>query len=164
MVSATCLTFRAIDSSTAVETMLGVGGRQVELDSPSKITFSVDATALLDSSDISVELIINGYPVSEMLVVGDGSPSDVPFEQKSEESSWAAIRIFPHAHANPIYVVVDEQPIRGSVHSARWCLAGVKQCWKSIQNTYAINEQFDAKATYDRARYVFKRLIREGAH
>ena len=48
------LGFRATDSSTGVETKLGVDGSQVELDSPSKVTFSVDAAALLGGSDVSV--------------------------------------------------------------------------------------------------------------
>jgi hypothetical protein len=52
-----------------------------------------------------------------------------------------AVRQFPHAHANPIYVVVDKQPPRISVDSANWCLMGVDQCWSSKQHTYAESEQ-----------------------
>ena len=58
-------------------------------------------------------------------------------------------------------MIVDDKPVRGSVDSVRWCLAGVEQCWKSKQNTYAEAEQEDAKAAYEHARQVYTQLISE---
>lgn len=42
------------------------------------------------------------------------------------------------------------------------CLAGVEQCWKSKQYSYAEDVQVDAKAAYDHARKVYQKLVAEG--
>ena len=107
------------------------------------------------------ELVVNGYPVASRSLRSDAAIHDFSFKHTFKKSGWAAIRVFPNAHTNPIYVVVDDKPIRGTVDRARWCLAGVEQCWKSKQKTYAADEQADAKAAYDNARKVYSQLINE---
>ena len=77
------------------------------------------------------------------------------------ESGWVAMRIFPSSHTNPIFVVIDDQPIRASNKSAQWCLAGVDQCWKEKQRTYKKAEMDDAKAAYDHAREVYRKIVAE---
>ncbi len=39
------------------------------------------------------------------------------------------MRILPSSHTNPIFAVVDGQPIRASRRSTEWCLAAVNQSW-----------------------------------
>lgn len=109
---------------------------------------------------LEAELVVNGYSVAERRLKANGEPQKLTFKHQFESSSWAAIRVFPHAHTNPIHVVVDDEPVRGPVESARWCLAGVEQCWKSKRTTYAAAED-DAQAAYDHARKVYSRLIGE---
>ena len=141
---------------------VGMNGSELKLDAPQDVSFTLDAGALVeDEIEVVAELIVNGYPVASQNLRADGSLQHVTFEHAITSSSWVAVRVFPHAHTNPIYVVVDDQPVRGTVDSARWCLAGVEQCWKSKQNTYADAEQADAVAAYEHARRVFGELVKE---
>ena len=55
----------------------------------------------------------------------------------------------------------DSERVMVGAISARWCLAGVEQCWKSKQKFYAATEQDDARAAYDHARMVYRQLISE---
>jgi hypothetical protein len=90
--------------------------------------------------------------------------TDVTFDGlKFDRSSWVALRIFPSSHTNPIFVLVDGKPIRASKKSAEWCLKGVDQCWRSKQRFYAPAEMDDAKAAYDHARQVYRRILSESA-
>ena len=145
------------------QTEVGVDGSTLHLDSSNNVvTFKVDGAAQLkNKGDVLIELIVNGYPVANKSLRADGDIREVTFSHSFEKSGWAAIRVFPNAHTNPIYVVVDDKPVRGSVDSARWCLAGVEQCWKSKRNTYSAEEQADAQAAYEHARNVYRRLIEE---
>ena len=78
-----------------------------------------------------VELIVNGQAVDKKLVEADGRIEDVEFQYQPDQSSWIAIRVFPAAHTNPIFVELDGAPIRASKRSAQWCLDAVDRCWES---------------------------------
>ena len=70
-------------------------------------------------------------------------------------------RIFPSSHTNPLFVIVDGQPIRASRRSAEWCLAAVNQCWTQKAPRIAPGELEEARKAYDHARDVYRRLIAE---
>ncbi|MEQ8209448.1 MAG: CehA/McbA family metallohydrolase [Lacipirellulaceae bacterium] len=113
------------------------------------------------NSKASVELIANGYPVATMEIPADGSLQEVELSAEVDRSSWLAMRIFPHAHTNPFFVIVDDKPIRASKASAEWCLRGVDQCWKEKKPTYDEDEQHDARQAYEHARQVYKTILAE---
>ena len=143
---------------------VGEKGSELRVSAGEKLKFSVRAAARLEGSpQLPVELIVNGFPVDTGHLRADGSMREIAFETKFDRSAWVAMRVFPNAHTNPIYVVVDDKPVRGSVDSFRWCLAGVNQCWKSKQQLYAAAEQDAAKAAYDHAREIYSQLIKEAA-
>jgi hypothetical protein len=104
---------------------------------------------------------MNGKPVARKNIVADGSIQTVEFEQPVARSSWIAIRILGSSHTNPIFVLVDGKPIRASRESARWCLAGVNQCWTQKAPKISQKELPEAKEAYDHAREVYTRLIAE---
>ena len=156
------LNFSAKNNNSSVE--LGKNKSELRIKEEEEITFNVDAAALLEENDeIKIELIVNGYPVSEKKILSDGRTSKITFKHSIKESCWAAVRVFPHAHTNPIHVIVNEKPMRGLIDSARWCLAGVEQCWKSKQQTYAAAEKEDAIKAYDHARKVYNKIIEEAS-
>ena len=62
--------------------------------------------------------------VEKKLIDADGDVNELEFEYTPDRSSWVAIRVFPAAHTNPIFVEVDGAPIRASKRSAEWCLDG----------------------------------------
>ena len=150
------MNFAATEPTSETTARVGMAGSEIRVTAGQAIDFKITAAALqVSSPDLPLELIVNGYPVAQQTLKADGTTQAVTFSQSLTESSWVAIRQFPHAHTNPIYVVVDNQPPRVSVDSATWCLMGVDQCWSSKQSTYALSEQDDARAAYDHARKVF---------
>ncbi len=78
-----------------------------------------------------VELIVNGESVERREIEADGDINDVSFDFTPKQSSWVALRVFATAHTNPIFVEVDDKPIRASRKSAQWCLDAVDVCWNS---------------------------------
>ena len=63
---------------------------------------------------VPVELIVNGQAVETQNIAADGNIHDLTFDYTPEQSSWVALRIFPSAHTNPVFVEVDGKPIRAS--------------------------------------------------
>ena len=128
----------------------------------SSIPWSIEQSRIGDSRDVKLEVVVNGHAVAERTITADGSLQDISFEDlRFDRSSWVAIRIFPSSHTNPIFVIVDDQPIRASRKSAQWCLDGVDRCWQSKQQFYDDDEIDDAKAAYDHARRTYARIIEE---
>jgi hypothetical protein len=111
--------------------------------------------------EVPVELIVNGFPVERQQIVADGVQRTLTFETRIEHSSWVALRILGSSHTNPVFVIVDNQPIRASGKSAQWCLAGVDQCWSQKQRFFPPEEMADAVAAYDHARQVYQKILDE---
>jgi hypothetical protein len=53
--------------------------------------------------------------------------------------------------------------VRASKRSAEWCLDAVNQCWTQKAPRIASGDLGQAKAAYDHAREVYRRLIAESA-
>jgi hypothetical protein len=94
-------------------------------------------------------------------VLADGRERIVRFDHRIEKSSWVALRVFSSAHTNPVFVLVDGQPIRANHHSAQWCLRSVQQCWRSKELTYSPAERALAKQDYQQAEEVFRQILLE---
>jgi hypothetical protein len=148
---------------SAGEQQVAVGrqGSQLDLEKPGTVRVAAQVAVRQDDARIPVELIVNAYPQASREIVADGSLQEIAFEVPIDQSSWVALRTFPSAHTNPVFVIVDEQPIRASRRSAQWCLEGVDQCWAEKQKTYDADEMEDARAAYDHARRVYARILSE---
>ncbi len=110
---------------------------------------------------VKVELICNGYPISSKTIPADGSLIDLSLNAEIKQSSWLALRIFPSSHTNPIFVLVDEKPIRASRRSAEWCLKSVDQCWSQKRKFIAEAELQEAQQAYDHARKTYREILRD---
>ena len=110
---------------------------------------------------VPVELIVNGYPIARQEIEADGEVRDIQFDVELQRSSWVALRILPSSHTNPIFVVVDGQPIRASRRSAEWCLASLEQCWSQKNRFYDEDEMQDAIDAFEHARQTYRRIISE---
>lgn len=144
------------------DAVLESGTRESELHlaGPEEVVFEVVAAAMNDDHrPTKVELIVNGYPVAEQEIRSDGEEQTVRFEHPIDASSWVAMRTYPSAHTNPVFVIVDEKPIRANRDSARWCLMGLEQCWKSKARTYRQDERETAERDYAVARDVFEKIL-----
>jgi hypothetical protein len=140
---------------------VGTGGSELQLAGPGTVRLTAKVAARLDGKMMPVEAIVNAYPVAQRELVADGSLQDISFDVPIERSGWVAIRLYPHAHTNPVFVVVGGQPIRASRRSAEWCLRGVDQCWKQKEKFYAAAELDQAAQAYEHARGVYRAILRE---
>jgi hypothetical protein len=111
--------------------------------------------------DVPVELVVNGQAVAQRMIAADATMHDIQFEAPISKSSWVAVRVLPAAHTNPIFVIVDNKPVRASRRSAEWCLNAVNQCWTQKAPRLTLAEQAKARAAYDHARETYRRLIAE---
>ena len=154
-------------ASTASGPVLEIGTQDstLRLSAPQDVKFEVNAAALIPptatipSPNQKVELIVNGFPVASQQLPADGKEHPIQFEYRIKKSSWAAIRIFPSAHTNPVFVVVNDKPIRANRSSAEWCLLCVDQCWRAKAQTYRPAERPTAEQDYEAARKVFRRIL-----
>jgi hypothetical protein len=148
----------ATNNSVAV----GEHGSELRLAKPGIIRLQVIAAERqLNTNAVALEVVVNGYPVASKMISSQGGEQEVSFEVPIEKSSWVALRTFPSAHTNPIFVLVDGQPIRASKRSAEWCLRGVDQCWISKEHAYLGGEKEQARAAYEHARQAYQQIFNE---
>ncbi len=110
---------------------------------------------------IAVELIVNGEVADKKIITADGSIQDISFETFINKSSWVAIRILPSSHSNPIFVLVNNLPIRANKQSAEWCLKAVDVCWKQKQGKISTAEKAEAEKVYESAKVAYRKIIEE---
>lgn len=127
----------------------------------SKPYWHLERARIRDTRTAPVELLVNGYPVARRVIPMDGKIRDVTFDVEIKESSWVALRILPSSHTNPVFVIVDDKPIRASKRSAQWCRDGVDQLWGQKKPFIAAEEMADAEAAYEHARRAYDRIIME---
>ena len=113
------------------------------------------------SRTVTVELIVNGYPVAEREIEADGEFKELEFNYEIEQSSWVAVRVFPSSHTNPIFVLVNDKPIRASKRSAEWCIASVDRCWEMKESAIREEERPAARKAYDAARKTYEAVLAE---
>jgi hypothetical protein len=123
--------------------------------------WSVERARIGTSQKVKVELIVNGEVADSTEIVADGKWKDLAFNYAITRSSWIALRIFPSAHSNPVFVIVNDKPIRER-KSAEWSRKAVDQCWKMKQGNIRPNERAAAEKAYDEARKVYDAIIKDG--
>ena len=123
--------------------------------------WDIDRARIGTTRNVLVELVVNGESVASQEIVADGSWKDVSFEHAVDDSSWVALRILASSHTNPIFVLVDDAPIRASVESAEWCRKSVDQCWDMKLSKIREADRAAARDAYDHARRTYDRIIEE---
>src|SRR5258705_531398 len=83
-------------------------------------------------------------PVARQEIEADGVERPLTFDYHIDRSSWVALRILPSSHTNPIFVLVNDKPIRASRQSAEWCLKAVDQCWSQKSSHIRLEERGEA--------------------
>ncbi len=164
---------------------------RLDLDEPATVNVTFDAAALLEEStsetterirrarldekpywhiercrvgetrDVPIELIVNGEVAATRTLAADGSVKSFDLPVEIKKSSWIAVRILPSVHTNPIFVHVDDKPIRASARSAKWCVDAVQTCWQAKRNNIRESERAAAKKAYDEAEAIYRRILDE---
>ena len=125
-------------------------------------SWNIERARIAGTRKVPVELIVNAQPVARQEIEADGTTREVTFENVAvPRSAWVAMRILGSSHTNPVFVLVDNKPIRASKRSVQWAIDGVDKCWKEKERTYRREEKDDARAAYDHAREVYRRLLAE---
>ena len=120
----------------------------------------IERARIAKTQNVRVELIVNGEAVDSKEMIANGLWQNISFEHPVKESSWIALRIFPSAHTNPVFVKVDDKPIR-LIKSVEWCRAVVDQCWKMKKQNIRPSERAAAEDAYDAARRVYDGMLRK---
>lgn len=129
---------------------------------PSKSPYwHIERSRIGTSRKVPVELVVNGQAVARQEIDADGELRDIVFEHSIEHSSWVALRILPSCHTNPVFVLVEDKPIRASKRSAEWCRAAVDRCWEMKHGAIREKERDDARKAYDAARETYDLIIAE---
>lgn len=123
--------------------------------------WGIEWARLGESRRVPVEVVVNGKAIARQEIEADGELRELGFEIALEKSSWVALRILPSSHSNPVFVEIGGKPIRASVESAEWCLAGVRQCRSQKERFMGEDELVDFHAAYDHAEREYARLIEE---
>jgi hypothetical protein len=149
--------------SAKVAAMLPVAADESIRNRPlnQKPFWNIEQSRIGNSREVPVEVIVNGVPVAKKTIVADGTLQDLSFDVKIDKSSWVAMRILPSSHTNPVFVLVNDTPIRADKRSAEWALKGVDVCWSQKKKFYKAEEMQDAEAAYAHAREVYKKIFSE---
>jgi hypothetical protein len=123
--------------------------------------WNLERARLGKTRTVPVELVVNGEVIDRKIIEANGRVQEIRFETPIRKSSWVALRILPSSHSNPIFVLVDNQPIRANKKSADWCLKAVDVCWESKQNGIKSKEKDAAKQDYETAKKIFERVKAE---
>ncbi len=123
--------------------------------------WNIERGRIGNTRTIAVELIVNGKLVATKDIIADGNIQNVFFETIIDKSSWIALRILPSSHTNPIFVLVNDKPIRASKQSAEWCLKAVDQCWSQKSAKFSAAEKEEAAKVYKAAREAYQKIITE---
>lgn len=118
----------------------------------------VERARIGDSRRVPVEVIVNGEVAARVEIEADGTTRPLSVPVKIDRSSWVAVRILPAAHTNPVFVTVNEEPIRASRRSAEWCAKAVEVCWESKRGRIRPEELEAAKAAYEQAGKIYREI------
>ncbi len=121
----------------------------------------IERCRIEDTRNVPIEVIVNGEVVATRTLLADGSNKAFQIPVQIDKSSWVALRILPSVHTNPVFVHVDNQPIRASKKSADWCVKAVQTCWNSKKGRIREEERAAAKSAYDEAEAIYRTIAGE---
>ncbi|MCP5559794.1 MAG: CehA/McbA family metallohydrolase [Verrucomicrobiaceae bacterium] len=122
--------------------------------------WDVERARIGTSREVPVEVIVNGESMAQQQIIADGRTQDVSFEVPIKKSCWVALRIRASSHTNPIFVLVNDKPIREK-RSLDWCLKSVDQCWSQKETLIDPKELPAAVAAYEHARQEYRQRLSE---
>jgi hypothetical protein len=126
--------------------------------------WDIERARIPGSRKVLLEALVNGNAVAHQEISADGKLRDVAFDVEVPFSSWVAMRIIPSSHTNPIFVLVNDKPIRASRRSIEWCARSVDQCWSQKERFLKGDEIEQGKEAYAHARQTYQRLLAECQH
>jgi len=122
-------------------------------------SWHIERARLGDSRSIPVEIVVNGQAVETKTIVADGISQTITAEIDIADSSWVALRVLPSVHTHPVFIEVDDKPIRASAQSAQWCRTAVDVLWDEKVGFIRPEEQDAARAAFQHARETYDAIF-----
>ncbi len=123
--------------------------------------WNIERARIGKTNTVPVELVVNGEVVATKPIEADGKLRDIAFDVKVEKSSWVTMRILPSSHTNPVFVLVDNKPVRASRKSAAWCLEAVQVCWDQKKGGISAANFEDARLVYEAAKMIYRGILED---
>lgn len=147
-------------------------GAEIKLNQKGTVTISATWTVTKETSG-DVELVSNGKVIAKKSgTAKPGDPVTLTVRQPVSKSAWiCARRMDPSGkihmlHTSPVYVLINEQPIRASTEDALYFVAWIENILKQIApggpwNKYFPDHPETVKEHYTRALNIYKTIAKE---
>jgi hypothetical protein len=123
--------------------------------------WDVENARIADTRLVNVEAVVNGRVAATKAVTADGSEQNVDFSLPIQQSSWIAIRIKGAAHTNPVFVLVDNMPVRASRASVEWIMRSLLEAYEAANPTWTEKDSANARAAYGYSYAVYQKILAE---
>ena len=123
--------------------------------------WDIERARLGQTRKVLVELVVNGIPVDSIDLEANAKWQDIQFTATISSSSWAALRVYPSSHTNPIFIIVNNKPIRASRRSAEWLRSTVDRLWEVKSSGIREEEKHDALQQYEKAKGIYDKIASE---
>jgi hypothetical protein len=104
---------------------------------------------------------MNGVVVDKRTIVADGTIRQIRFKTTVTRSSWLALRIMPSSHTHPVFIRVENKPLRTSKRSALWCRTSIDKLWTVKSPFMRESERPAASEAFDHARQAYDAIASE---
>ncbi len=123
--------------------------------------WNIENARIPNTQTVAVEVVVNGAPVASKPVIADGKSQAVTFNIPIAQSSWVALRLVGAAHSNPVFVLVDNMPVRASRSSVEWSVRSLIEAYQAANTRWAASESADARAAYKYSYAVYQKILSE---
>jgi hypothetical protein len=123
--------------------------------------WNVENARIADTRLVNVEVVVNGRVAATKTITADGSEQKVDFSLPIQQSSWVAIRIKGAAHTNPVFVLVDNMPVRASRASVEWIMRSLLEVYDAANPRWTEKESANARAAYGYSYAIYQQLLTE---
>jgi hypothetical protein len=110
---------------------------------------------------VNIELVSNGKVIASKPIVADGARRDVSFRVPIAQSSWVALRIMGAAHTNPVFVLINNAPVRGSRASVEWSMRSLLETYEARNASWSSYDAQHVHAAYEYAYTVYEKILTE---
>jgi hypothetical protein len=110
---------------------------------------------------VNIELVSNGKVIASKPIVADGARRDVSFRVPIAQSSWVALRIMGAAHTNPVFVLINNAPVRGSRASVEWSMRSLLETYEARNASWSSYDAQHVHAAYEYAYAVYEKILTE---
>jgi hypothetical protein len=123
--------------------------------------WNVERSRIPDSQSIMIEIVVNGRAVASKPLLANGVEQQLAFNAFIPNSSWIALRAMGAAHTNPVFVLVNNEPVRASRASVEWSMRAVVEAYQVMSANRLSDDASGARAAYAYAYAVYQRILDE---